>query len=43
MGICSLCSKEVPDDQLSYRDEECPECRAADKATDMTVGDLGGR
>jgi len=43
MEVCSLCGKEVENGSLDPREKECSECRAADRASDMTVGDLGGR
>lgn len=39
---CDFCGKEVPDWTLT-RDGECASCRAADKAKDMGVGDIGSR
>jgi len=36
---CEACGKEVEEWTLS-RDGECQACRAADRAGDMTVGDL---
>ena len=36
---CEACGKEVEDWTLS-RDKECHACRAADRASDMCVGDL---
>ncbi len=39
---CEMCGKLVPKSDLS-RDKECGPCRAEDRASDMTVGDLGGR
>ena len=39
MSMCESCGKSVPERTLS-RDGECGYCRAHDKATDMTVGDL---
>jgi hypothetical protein len=43
MAKCSMCGKEVEEWQLDPRERECQECRDDDKASDMTVGDLGGR
>ena len=43
MAKCSMCDKEVPKRNLSFRDKECPQCVAEDRASDMTVGDLGSR
>ena len=40
---CKNCGKEVPAHNLSFREKECGACRAADRASDMTVGDLGSR
>ncbi len=42
MSNCEMCGKPVPKSDLS-RDKECGACRAEDRASDMTVGDLGGR
>lgn len=42
MVKCVDCGKEVPEGEV-YRDGECRACRAKDRASDMTVGDLGGR
>jgi len=39
---CDMCGKEVPDWQLD-REGQCQKCRAEDRASDMTVGDLGGK
>jgi hypothetical protein len=39
---CSMCGKSVFRSDLN-RDKECGPCRAEDRASDMTVGDLGGR
>lgn len=38
---CDACDKEVPENDL-FRGE-CSACRALDRASDMCVGDLGGR
>ena len=43
MEKCSMCGNLVPEHQLDFREKECAKCRAEDKASDMTVGDLGGR
>ena len=42
MVDCEVCWKQVPDWQLD-REKQCPNCRADDRANDMTVGDLGGK
>ena len=39
---CETCDKEVPAHSIN-REGDCSACRAADRASDMTVGDLGGR
>ncbi len=41
MVKCDACSKECQENDL-FRGE-CSACRAADRASDMCVGDLGGR
>ncbi len=41
-ALCEMCGKSVFKSDLS-RDKECGACRAEDRASDMTVGDLGGR
>ena len=41
MKRCETCEKEYLAHNI--RDGECSACRAADRASDMTVGDLGGR
>lgn len=43
LAKCTMCGKEVPEHQLDPRERECISCRAEDRASDMTVGDLGGR
>jgi len=40
---CNMCEKEVDAWQVDPRDGECGACKAEDRASDMTVGDLGGR
>lgn len=42
MVNCEMCGKSVHEYDLN-RDGECGACRAADRSSDMTVGDLGGR
>ena len=42
MSNCEMCQKSVPKSDLS-RDKECGVCRAEDRASDMSVGDLGRR
>lgn len=42
MVKCDMCRREVPNWNLN-RDGECSSCRAEDRASDMTVGDLGGK
>ena len=39
---CENCLKEVDEDEID-RYGECRSCRANDKATDMTVGDLNNK
>ena len=41
MPKCDMCEKEFEEGELIRG--ECMACRAADRASDMTVGDLGGR
>lgn len=41
MVKCVDCGKEVPERE-TYREGECRACHFNDKASDMTVGDLGG-
>ena len=43
LAKCSMCNSMVPAHLLDPRERECPSCRAEDRASDMTVGDLGGR
>lgn len=43
MVRCTMCGKEVLEHQLDPRERECPSCRAEDRASDMTVGDLGSK
>ena len=40
--VCESCGKEVPERNLD-RYGECSWCRAEDKRTEMTVGDLNRR
>ncbi len=42
LASCEMCGKLVPKYDLN-RENECGACRAEDRASDMTVGDLGGR
>ena len=42
LARCEYCGREVPEHNLS-RDGECSWCRANDKSTDMTVGDLNNK
>lgn len=39
---CEMCKKLVSEDKID-RYGECNDCRAADRAGEMTVGDLGGK
>ena len=39
MVNCETCNKEIEEWKLS-KDGECPTCREADKAGEMTVGDI---
>lgn len=39
---CDFCGKEVEEWTLS-RDGECGTCKAADRSSDMCVGDLGNK
>ena len=39
LALCEMCGKSVPLSDLN-RDKECGPCRAEDRASDMTVGDL---
>jgi len=40
--ICESCGREVDEDNLD-RFGDCSWCRAHEKATDMTVGDLNNK
>ncbi len=42
LAKCEGCGKLVSEDKID-RYGECNDCRASDRAGEMTVGDLGGK